>query len=228
MQPFAQAVLANATNNNLAPTSSPIVTDPGRLAAISGANASKYAANLTESSATGMAGMGQNQADLHLNAIKGQIQQSQVRQEEAKRMVDPNNYRQVDNGKGGFDFYDPNGGKITAQAYSKVTGTAMDRILLHSTDPKDVAFRSDYNNLQDILTAAANKDQKALGEYYKNQPELEHMKPTDLINRFKAYYPGYFSSDTNVPRSTQDSGAFASEKAASGNNSLSTVGTGFN
>lgn len=226
MQPFAQAILANATNNNLAPTTSPIVTDAARLGAISGANASKFAENLTASSAAGLGGAAQNQADLNLNAIKGQLQESQARQEDAKRMISPDNYQQVSNGNGGYDFLDPNGQKITIQQFAKVTGKSPDSLLTHSTDPTDVAFRSDYNNLQDLLTAVANKDSKSLDEFYKNQPDLKSMKPSDLINRFKAYYPGYFSS-TPQPAAT-NTGAFASLAAAAGNNAGTAATTGFN
>lgn len=217
MQDYANAILAGANNNNLAPTSSPIIQDTARLAAISGANASKFAADQIGATGNALAGTADNQADQNMAGIKMALLKEQEKEAEAKRMLDPGNYKQVENGKGGYDFVDPNGKKITVDTYAKITGKNRADLLSDSQDPEDVAFVNDYKNLQDVLEATVNKDKAKLEEYYKNQPDLRNMKPQDLINRFKSYYGGYFT-DQRTQRKTSKSNAFASMDAASGNN----------
>lgn len=224
MQPYAQAILANATNNGLAPTTSPIVTDPARLGAISGANAAKYAQNLTASTVNAAGGMAGNQADLNANAIQAEIQASKQRQQELKDSIDPSKYQQVENKAGGYDFYDPKGNKITVDQYAKVTGQNRAAVLKDSQDPSDIQFRNDYNNLQDLLQATMDNDKTKLDEYYKNQPGLKNMKPAELIDKFKSYYKGYFGGQA------QGYGGqlYSSLDAAAGNNEALGASDSFN
>lgn len=225
MQDYAQAILANANNNNLAPTASPIVPDAARLGAISGANASKFARALTDTTAAAAGGMAGNQADLAATSIQGEIQKSKQRQQEIADSIDPSKYQQVENANGGYDFIDPKGQKITVDQYARVTGKNRAALLKDSSDPSDVQFRNDYNNLQDLLQATLDKDKTKLDEYYKNQPELKGMKPADLINRFKTFYKGYFGGQAQSYGAPQ----FTSLDAAAGNNAgLSDGGDSFN
>lgn len=218
MDDYAKAILAGATNNNLAPTSSPIATDPQMLKNISSANASKFSQALTASSANALGGAAGNQADLADNALRIRMEDAKQRQQEAERLMDPKQYQQKENDVGGFDFFDPNGKKITIEQYAKVTGKNRAELLSDSQDPTDVQFRNDYKNLQEVLEATLNKDTDKLEAYYQNQPELKGMKPDDLLKRFRAYYPGYFTQAPSNRQGFPGAGAaFSSSGAAAGN-----------
>ena len=133
--------------------------------------------------------------------LQAEIQRSKQRANEIQDMMDPGKYQQKDNGKGGYDFYNPKGEKITIDEYSRVTGQNRAKILSDSQDPMDIQFRNDYNNLQDLLQAVVNGDKETVNSYAKqNGIDIARMKPAELINRFKAYYPGYFTTRTDLSR----------------------------
>lgn len=200
LSPFRNAIL-QASQGNPVPMQSPIVTDPARLAAISGSNEAAFRGALNGASANALAGGAANNADQNAAALQAEIQRSKQRANEIQDMMDPGKYQQKDNGKGGYDFYNPKGEKITIDEYSRVTGQNRAKILSDSQDPMDIQFRNDYNNLQDLLQAVVNGDKETVNSYAKqNGIDIARMKPAELINRFKAYYPGYFTTRTDLSR----------------------------
>lgn len=116
-------------------------------------------------------------------------------------------YTRVPKEDGGYGFFDSEGNEISAYEYARATGKSALDVLSDSENPIDIGFREDYQNLQEFLQAAVNKDTQALEEFYSLQPSLRNMAPADVLKRFKAAYPTVYGGNkpgvpvgqTNIP-----------------------------
>lgn len=134
--------------------------------------------------------------------IKAEISKEQDR-------VDPSKFYGQKRDDGGFDFFAPDGKKITALDYAKVTGKRLDDVLSDSENPLDIQFVEDYQQMRKIMSAYANGDEEVLGELKNNDPELYKNiqnagTPDELMRRFMDYYPDYFQREGGPPAKLQD------------------------
>lgn len=114
-----------------------------------------------------------------------------------KELQDPKNYRQELNDKGGYDFYNPMGDKISVQEYSQVTDRQIADILKDSKDGADQTFQEDYKDLMSYGRALQGneEDVKKFREDKKYSSFIEKYKDkaySDVVGDFQKNYAGYF------------------------------------
>ena len=112
-------------------------------------------------------------------------------------LKDPKNYRKELNDKGGYDFYNPMGDKISVQEYSQATDQQISDILKDSKDGSDRQFAEDYKDLMSYGRALQGNDEdvKKFREDDKYKSFLEKYKDkaySDVVNDFRTNYAGYF------------------------------------
>jgi hypothetical protein len=147
--------------------------------------------------------------------------EAQAAKDELDYLNDPRNYRAVINKVGGYDFYNPMGGKISPVEYAKVTNQHLTDVYKKSEDPKDKEFVEDYKQLFDLGKAMQSGDKTALDKLFKKDPSLEKamrnkkLSYGDVVKQFRSYYPGYFGekqfdsygNNRTLPNSGQDIGS---------------------
>ena len=112
-------------------------------------------------------------------------------------LKDPKNYRQELNDKGGYDFYNPMGEKISVQEFSQATDRQISDILKDSKDGADIQFKKDYEDLMSYGRALQGneEDVKKFRDDKKYKSFLEKYKDksyADVVNDFRTSYAGYF------------------------------------
>lgn len=138
------------------------------------------------------------------------------------------NYQRMINASGGYDFFDPDGKKITPFEYSRATGNSLDKVLTGSFDPDQATAADDYTSilqtgqlLRDYvdldpgLKSKSNvkklrkrfeakdpslTDDELLVLSYEDMPaEIRTSSPQDLVNNFYKTYPGVFGGKAVSP-----------------------------
>lgn len=114
-----------------------------------------------------------------------------------KELKDPKNYRQELNDKGGYDFYNPMGDKISVQEYSQATDKQISDILKDSKDGSDIKFSEDYKDLMSYGRALQGNDEdvKKFRDDSKYKGFLDKYKDksySDVVGDFRQNYSGYF------------------------------------
>ena len=112
-------------------------------------------------------------------------------------LKDPKNYRQELNDKGGYDFYNPMGDKISVQEFSQATDRQISDILKDSKDGADIQFKQDYEDLMSYGRALQGneEDVKKFREDDKYKSFLDKYKDksyADVVGDFRKSYGGYF------------------------------------
>lgn len=137
-------------------------------------------------------------ADLQAKAAKAAAAEAVSRQQD---MLDPSKYRVIPLNDGGFDFVAPNGQKISASQYAQISGKTEADILKLSTNPIDISYRQDYNNLQKYINnkisskgdpnSDAAKQARAIEAKVKQQygVDLSKANISDVLQSFQAAYP---------------------------------------
>lgn len=136
--------------------------------------------------------------------VKNAQNQADFKQKLEQDMIDPAKYKQIPIEDGGFDFVAPNGQKISAYDYARITGKDLGSILKQSQNPIDIGFQQDYKNLQDYINNKVNSHNdsgaadkaKAVEDQVKQQFGIDLAKlPTqDVITAFQKAYPTVFRS----------------------------------
>lgn len=171
-----------------------------------GASQAPELANLYRSSfqlplATGAVSAAANTAG---DIVAEQKRQAAIAAQKQKDQADPKSYKKVKKDDGGFDFYDSDGNQVDIATLTKRTGTRATDWIDDSENPIDMQYKSDYNNLQDLLDAVVNKDTETLDSYrqqFTDQglPDITKEKPQDIINQFKQYYERYYTPREQNP-----------------------------
>lgn len=194
------------------------ITAPGASPNSTGANAFTQAAighiqNLatvgTQNQAVGNAGQAlyggvKQQAGIdaaqasaaHDAAVADAKQKADDAAQAAKDAADPSKYQRVVNNSGGYDFYAPDGTKITATDYANVTGKHVTDVVKGSQNTTDQEFLQDY----DEITAIGQATQAGtLGAYLKKNPDVKKQLDSaglktyaDVVKNFRSSYPQYF------------------------------------
>lgn len=137
--------------------------------------------------------------------VKNNENQAAFKKQIEQDMIDPSKYKQVANPDGGFDFLAPNGQKISAYDYARITGKDLGTILKSSQNPIDVGFQQDYKNLQDYINNKINssrdpnsdaaKQVKAVEDKVSQEfgLDLAKMPIKDVIQAFQQAYPTVFA-----------------------------------
>lgn len=119
-------------------------------------------------------------------------------QQTATDIADPKKYTRTTNNSGGYDFYAPDGTKITAQDYAKVQGKHVTEILKGSQNTKDQQFLQDYDEIK-ALGAASQQGGDALQKYLKKNPDIKKQLDdnklnnyADVVKNFRSAYPEFF------------------------------------
>lgn len=112
-------------------------------------------------------------------------------------LKDPKNYRQELNDKGGYDFYNPMGDKISVQEYSQVTDRQISDILKDSKDGADQQFKKDYEDLMSYGRALQGNEEdvkkfRDKDEYKGFIAKYKDKSYADVVNDFRTSYSGYF------------------------------------
>lgn len=173
-----QLQAANNPGNPLGATAGPELTT---------ANASKV--NVLPAAASAVA-QG-NQAQLQVAAQKAQ----------QAALQDGSKYTRVKAPDGGYNFFDPTGKPISAQQYAAINNTTEDKVLSGSTNPIDLGYIQDYNNLQAYLNAKINSKnspqdlkiaqqiEQAVSKQTGGKVNLATTNIQDVINQFQTAYP---------------------------------------
>ena len=122
-------------------------------------------------------------------------------QEKIDAYSDPKKYQKVINEVGGYDFFDPDGEKISPRDYAKVQNKHITEIYKDSQDTTDQEFIQDYKDIQKIGEIVQSGDKKAYDKYLAKDPDIQkRLKENnitnyaDMVKSFRSSYPQYFSS----------------------------------
>lgn len=144
---------------------------------------------------------GQVAANTASAQFEAQKYQNTLAIQHEKDQLDPSTYKQEKNADGSVVMINSLGDKVDVGTYNALTGQQdPTAVLKNSTNPKDVAFVSAYNNLQDYINtrmAAQNGDFTArakLQGYFDNNTGLENLNLGDLTQRFMAKYGTYMGA----------------------------------
>lgn len=122
-----------------------------------------------------------------------------------KDLSDPSKYKQVQAPDGGYKFYDPTGQELTAAQYAAATGKNPQEVLKNSTNPIDIGYQKDFNDLQQYINlklqsgqdkAAAQKATAIEQEVQKTYGvNLAKLTPAQLIQQFQSAYPTIYGAN---------------------------------
>lgn len=131
-------------------------------------------------------------------------EEERKKREELERLQDPDEYKQIVNDKGGYDFFDPLGNKITAVEFARKRNMQISDVYKDSQDPEDKDFIDDYNRVMDLGRALQSGDKEARDKIYKDSPEFKekfhNWKYADIVKELHRTYPGYFRSQAQGQR----------------------------
>lgn len=131
---------------------------------------------------------------------------------------DPSKAKMALNQDGSYSYYDGNGGKLSLNQYSLLTGQTPADILKNSDRPEDQKFVNDYNTMHAFASAWVNGDNATLQKMREADPEKfnslisTYKTPADMVNAFRNYYSDYYGSTTNTQK--QDTPAFSLQNVA--------------
>lgn len=129
---------------------------------------------------------------------------AQATQDEIKRLSDPKNYQSIINDAGGYDFFNPNGEKISPVDYAKATNKHITDVYKDSQDPNDKDFTDDYNRVLQLGKIIQSGDKKARDKFYKENPDWKkaygNTPYNDIVKDLRSEYQGYFRSDQELTR----------------------------
>lgn len=164
-----------------------------------------------------------NESAAHDAAVAASKQKLDDLNKQAADMADPSKYTREVNNSGGYDFFAPNGKKISAQDYASVKGQHTTDVIKGSQNTTDQEFLQDYKEVQ-AIGEATQQGGKALATYLKKNPDIaKQLKSAnlntyaDVVKNFRATYPQYFPQS-----SVGDIGSASYNKAP-----LQPVGTSF-
>lgn len=152
------------------------------------------------------AGVKQNE----FNATTAFQGQQELSSKEAQLRLDAGSYK-IQQGPNGVSILDPVSGQpVDIGTYVNRTGANPAQVLAKSTNPHDQQFVSDYNNFQQFMNAALQKNtnkeaENVYNSYIKANPALENITPQQASNLFLQQYGSYFGvgQPQQTPTSTQ-------------------------
>lgn len=170
----------------------------------------KISARATDALGAGANQQAQNEDEQRKVAQAQAEAEAQAKASEIKRLSDPKNYKAVINDKGGYDFFNPNGDKISPVDYAKATNQHITDLYKKSQDPNDKDFTSDYNRVVELGRIFQSGDKDARDKFFKKNPEwktFENATYNQIVQTMRDEYPGYFrsqqdSASTNFGNST--------------------------
>lgn len=137
------------------------------------------------------------QARAELDKLKERIQAERDK-------ADPTKYQKVVNvNDGGYDFYDPEGNKISPIDYARVTGKPILDVMDKSGRQSDEDFRLDYEAMIDLNSAVQTGTVDDFFERYDNlapiRSQLEKMTNEDLMGLLAQQHPSAFGIEEDLP-----------------------------
>lgn len=190
---------ANASSAAITDPSNPLgASNSPALTAIHNIGAQNY-------TDTGIASAGANIAQQQVAAAKAAATAAQAAQ-------DPSKYQRIQKQDGGYQFLDGAGHEISAAQYASAVGASPDKVLADSTNPIDIAFQQDYNQLQKYFTDKINSktDPTAAAEAKTIEDKVKENYGIDLakqnhaqvVQSFVKAYPTVFGLHTTGPQGT--------------------------
>lgn len=156
--------------------------------------------------ALGAGAAAQDDAEKAATRLRAQQAQDEAEaaQKELEFITNPKNYRAVINKAGGYDFYDPMGGKISPVEYAKVTNQHITDLYKNSKDPNDKDFVYDYNRVLELGKILNTGDKTARDKFYAKDPIWKEAYGTtpynEIVRDLRNKYPNYFRSDKELER----------------------------
>lgn len=137
-----------------------------------------------------------NENAAHDQAVADAKQKLEDLQQKASDLADPSKYQRVVNNSGGYDFYAPDGTKISAQDYAGIKGQHVTDAVKGSQNTTDQQFLQDYKE----VTALGQATQSGkLADYLKKNPDIKQQLNSaglktyaDVVKNFRSSYPQYF------------------------------------
>lgn len=137
-------------------------------------------------------------------AAQRAAEKAKAEQEEVDRLSNPDNYKSIINDVGGYDFFDPDGNKISAVDYARKKNMQLVDVYKNSQDPNDKDFIDDYNAITELGKIVQSGDKKARDAFYKKHPDIKEAYGNstyeEIVNDLRAQYPGYFRGPTELNR----------------------------
>lgn len=107
-----------------------------------------------------------------------ELAEADARQRRLDEYNNPDNWQKVVNDKGGYDFYDPAGNKVSAMDFARKTNQRITDVLKGSEDPRDQEYIRGYEQIRDLNFALKGSEEEER-EYFKKNPEM-----ANIMNRF--------------------------------------------
>lgn len=227
---FRNAILAGSNLNVPGVGGSPNMGGAGTANAdtaighLQGLARSSFQVPAVSTAAGAAGGQAQNEDDAAKAAAKLKLQEVQDQLDQAnqakKDLNDPSKYTRQQNQTGGWDFYGPDGSKITAQQYAQVKGQHVTDALKGSQNTKDQEFLQDYQDVTKLGQVMQSGDKKALEKLYASDPTLKkrigNMTYSDIVKNFRSSYPDYFPTNTTTDVGNSSYGGTSPNKLGGG------------
>jgi len=173
------------------------------LANLSGTYAQSNAKGVAADALQSLSGM---QVQDEAAALAAKQREEEMIAKATQEATDPKKYQKILNDRGGYDFFDPLGQKVSALDYAKVRNERLTDVLKGSNDQDDRNFTSDWDFVQKlgqaiqnpgaVETSGKNKGKNKLDLLWASNPELKEayadLTYDDIIGELKQEYPNYF------------------------------------
>lgn len=148
-----------------------------------------------------------------VEAEKKAAEEAEARRQQALAdMQDPSKYQRIPDDAGGYQFLAPDGQKISAHDYARITGKQINEVLRDSQNPVDIGFVQDFDNLNSYINdklnskndkEAYNRAQAIEQAVGRENPgvNLGRMEIKDVLKRFKQAYPTVYGGKNKGVRS---------------------------
>lgn len=163
-----------------------------------------YATNFSSPLSGAQAGVDQAHDKV---SVSNAAQAASDAQAQAAAFADKDKYTVQQLGDGGFDFFGPDGQKVTAAQYANNTGQKLTDVLKDSQNPIDIRYVQDQTNLTKYLQAKANSKfdpkQAAIAKQIEDETykayglNLGQQNPKNLISLMQQNYPTIYGANKN-------------------------------
>lgn len=153
-------------------------------------------------------GLANESINIAQDQVEAQKRAAALAAQKQQDLSDYDKYRKVEKEDGGFDFFDPEGNQIDIATLSQRTGKKPQEIIKDSKNPIDIQYRTELGNLNGLLQALANKDEKRKNFYISEaakdgidlKPYLKDKgKGKELLDAFYQSFKRYYVPQSQNP-----------------------------